>query len=234
MGQKVSPIGLRLGINKTWKSRWFGVGKVYVDNLIEDHKIRQLVKSLPETKNAEVSEVEITRYSAQRVSILLATSRPGYLIGTKGANIDKLQDMLSKTFNKNISVKIKEVKKPDLDAQMIAIGLAKQLKSRGSFKKTIRQVAANAMRAGAEGIKIKLTGRLAGSELSRVMEHKERRVPLHTLRADIDYGFSEAFTTYGVIGVKVWVFKGEVFDKKPRDDAGQVVRRQVEKADERG
>lgn len=233
MGQKVNPIGLRLGINKTWKSRWFSSGKEYVQNLVEDHKIRQLIKNLPETKNAEISEVEITRYS-QRVTILLSTNRPGYLIGSKGANIEKLQETLGKFLNKKVAVKIKEVKKAELDAQMIAMNIARQIKARGPFKKAAKQAITNAIKAGAEGVKVKLSGRLGGSELSKDLQLKEKRVPLHTLRADIDYGFAEAFTTYGSIGVKVWVFKGEVLDKKPMDDAGQVVKRQPEKSEARG
>lgn len=232
MGQKVNPIGLRLGINKTWKSRWFSTGKEFIENLHEDIRIRNLLKNMPETKNADVSDIEIIRYS-QRVTVFLNTSRPGYLIGSKGTNIEKLQDTLSKLVGKKVAVKIKEVKKPEADAQIIAMNIARQIKARASFKKVVKQAVQGAIKAGAEGVKVKISGRLGGAELSRIMEVKERRVPLHTLRADIDYGFSEAFTTYGAIGVKVWVFKGEIFEKSTKDDAGQIVKKAGDRAEER-
>lgn len=224
MGQKVNPIGLRLGINRTWKSRWFAAGKEFVENLHEDIKLRQLIETLPETRSADISDVEIVRFS-ERVTVYLTTARAGSLIGAKGANIEKLQDILSRAVGKKVQIKVKEVKKPELDAQLVAMNIARQIKNRGSFKKVIRSAINAAIKAGAEGAKIKVSGRLDGAELSRSVEFKERRVPLHTLRADIDYGFAEAFTTYGVIGVKVWIFKGEIFEKSTKDDAGQVVKK---------
>ncbi len=232
MGQKVNPIGFRLGINKTWKSRWFAAGSDYVNTLHEDLKIRKAVKDLPETKGAEISDIEITRYS-QRVTVFLSTSRPGYLIGAKGANIEKIQESLSKLVEKKVAIKIKEIKKPEADAQIIAMNVARQLKARGSFKKALKTSISSAMKGGVQGVKIKISGRLGGAELSRTMEMKDGRVPLHTLRADIDYGFAEAFTTYGAIGVKVWVFNGEVFQKSQKDDAGQILKKGGERTAER-
>lgn len=232
MGQKVNPIGFRLGINKTWKSRWFGIGTDYVDTLHEDLMLRKAVRNLPETKGAEIADVEITRYS-QRVTVFLSTSRPGYLIGAKGANIEKIQESLSKLINKKVAIKIKEIKKPEADAQIVAMNIARQLKARGSFKKALKTSITGAMKNGAQGIKIKISGRLGGAELSRTMEMKEGRVPLHTLRADIDYGFAESFTTYGAIGVKVWIFNGEVFQKSQKDDAGQILKKGGERTVER-
>ncbi len=223
MGQKVNPIGLRLGINNTWKSKWYAGSKDYADFLHEDLIIRKVLAKCPETHGADISDIEIVR-KPERINVLIKASRPGVLIGSKGANIDKLALRLQKHTSKKISIKIKEVKKPEVDAQLIALNVAQQLKMRGSFKRALKMSVSSAMRAGAQGVKIKVSGRLGGAEMARTEWHKEGRVPLHTLRSDIDYGFAEAVTTFGVIGVKVWVFKGEVLKNAAKQDAGLLVK----------
>jgi len=230
VGQKVNPIGLRLGIIRTWKSKWFVDPREYADTLHEDLKIRKLVMELPETKNADISDLEITRHP-QRIVLVIHTSRPGVIIGAKGATIEKISESLQKKVGKAIQVKVKEIKKPETNGQLIAINVARQLKQRASFRKTLKQSVSSCMKGGAQGIKIMISGRLGGAEMSRTELIRQGRVPLHTLRADIDYGFSEAITTFGVIGVKVWVFHGEVLSKETKDDAGSVVRK---KRDDRG
>lgn len=229
MGQKVNPTGLRLNINKTWSSRWYVGPREYAKTLHEDLKLRKFIYDLPETKGADVSAVDIVR-QPQRVTIVISTARPGVIIGTKGANIEKIGDQVQKLIEKKVAIKIKEIKKPEVDAQIIALNVARQLKARGSFRKALKQSITNAMKNGAQGIKIKISGRLGGAEMSREMEMKEGRVPLHTLRADIDYGFSESFTTFGAIGVKVWIFNGLVFKRDNKDDAGLIVKKNAEKA----
>lgn len=233
MGQKVHPIGLRLGINKTWKSRWYVDPREYAKTLHEDLKLRKALYELPEAKGADISEIEIVR-QPQRVTVIINTARPGVIIGSKGANIEKIGEKLQAIVDKKVAIKIKEIKKPDADAQIISLNVARQLKSRGSFRKALKMAITNAMKNGAQGVKIKISGRLGGAEMSRDLEMKEGRVPLHTLRADIDYGFSEAFTTYGAIGVKVWVFNGEVFKKDLKEDAGSLVKKAPEKMAEKG
>ncbi|KGE70684.1 30S ribosomal protein S3 [Spirochaeta lutea] len=232
MGQKVNPIGLRLGINQTWRSKWYVDPREYADTLHEDLKIRRLLKKIPESKNAEISDVELIRHP-QRVTLVIHTSRPGVLIGTKGATIEKIGSILQKEIDKKIQIKIKEIKKPEVDAQIIALNVARQLKSRASFRRTLKMSVGNAMRHGAQGVKILIAGRLGGAEMSRSESQMAGRVPLHTLRANIDYGFAEAETTFGVIGVKVWVFKGEVLKKETKEDAGEVVRKKRERSGSR-
>lgn len=227
MGQKVHPYGLRLGINKTWKSKWYVDPKDYANTLHEDLQIRAAVLNSNEGKSADISDVEIIR-QPQRVTIMVHTARPGVIIGSKGANIEKLGKELQKYTSKKISIKIKEIKKPEIDAQIIALNVAKQLKGRAAFRRVLKMTMQNAMRAGAQGIKIKISGRLGGAEMARTQLVKEGRTPLHTLRADIDYGFSRAETTYGAIGVKVWVFNGEVYGNEQKDDAGLLVKKQRE------
>ncbi len=230
MGQKVNPYGLRLGINKTWKSKWYVDPRDYADSLHEDLVLRKALMDSPEAKGAEIGDVEIIR-QPQRVTMMIYTARPGVIIGTKGANIEKIGSRLQKLTDKKIQVKIKEIKKPETDAQIIALNIARQLKGRAAFRRVLKMTAGNAMKAGVKGIKIKISGRLGGAEMARTQEVKEGRIPLHTLRADIDYGFAESNTTFGVIGVKVWVFKGEVFGHEQKDDAGLLVsRNQREKA----
>lgn len=224
MGQKVNPYGLRLGINKTWKSKWYVDPRDYADSLHEDLLLRKVLMDSPEAKGAEIGDVEIIR-QPQRVTMMIYTARPGVIIGTKGANIEKIGARLQKLTDKKIQVKIKEVKKPETDAQIIALNIARQLKGRAAFRRVLKMTAGNSMKAGAKGIKIKISGRLGGAEMARSQEVKEGRIPLHTLRANIDYGFAESNTTFGVIGVKVWVFKGEVFGNEQKDDAGLLVSR---------
>ena len=224
MGQKVNPIGLRLGINKTWKSKWYVDPREYANTLHEDLRLRNVLKNCPETKGAEIANVEIVR-QPQRITVVIESSRPGILIGTKGATIEKIGERLQKEAGKKIQLKIKEMKKPEINAQIISENIAKQLKSKGSFRKVLKSAVTNAMRGGAQGVKIRIAGRLAGAEMARVQQYKEGRVPLHTFRANIDYGFSEAFTTFGAIGVKVWVFHGEVYKRDMKEDAGVLVKK---------
>jgi len=230
VGQKVNPIGLRLGINRTWKSKWYVNPREYADTLHEDLKIRKIVGELPETKNADIADLEITRHP-QRIVLVIHTSRPGVIIGAKGATIEKISADLQKKIGKPIQVKVKEIKKPETNGQLIALNVARQLKQRVSFRKTLKQSISTAMKGGAQGVKIMVAGRLGGAEMSRTESLRQGRVPLHTLRADIDYGFAEAITTFGVIGVKVWVFHGEVLKKETKDDAGSVVRKKREDGD---
>ncbi len=228
MGQKVHPYGLRLGINKTWKSRWYVDPRDYAKTLHEDLKLRKALFELPETKGADIADLEIIR-QPQRVTVIINTARPGVIIGAKGATIEKIGEQLQKLIDKKVAIKIKEIKKPDTDAQIVALNVARQLKNRGSFRKALKQSITNAMKNGAQGIKIKISGRLGGAEMARTMEMKEGRVPLQTLRADLDYGFAEAFTTYGAIGVKVWIFNGEKFERNTKEDAGVLVKKSMEK-----
>ena len=224
MGQKVNPIGLRLGVNKTWQSRWYADPREYADLFLEDMKIRKLVNSLPECKNADIAEIEIVRHP-QRVTIVIHTARPGVIIGVKGATIEKISADIQKQLTKKVQIKIKEVKRAEINASLIAQNVGRQLAGRGSFRKALKQASANAMKGGAQGIKIRLSGRLGGAEMKRSEEHKEGRVPLHTLRADIDYGTFEALTSYGKIGVKVWVYNGMNYGREQNEDAGELVRR---------
>ena len=225
MGQKVHPIGLRLGINKTWSSRWYAGPREYADLLHEDLKIRAMIQNLPECKNADIAEVEIIRHP-QRITIMIHTARPGVIIGVKGANIERIGAEIQKKLGKKVQIKIKEVKRAELKAALVAQNVARQLAGRASFRKVLKQACFNTMRSGAQGIKVRISGRLGGAEMSRTEEMKEGRVPLHTLRADIDYGFAEAETTYGKIGVKVWLYSGMMFDGDQKDDAGALLKKQ--------
>ena len=225
MGQKVNPIGLRLGINKTWASRWYASPREYADLLHEDLKIRAMLQTMPECKNADVADIEIIRHP-QRVTIVIHTARPGVIIGTKGANIEKIGAIIQKELNKKVQIKIKEVKRAELNASLVAQNVARQLMGRASFRKALKQGCFSTMKAGAQGIKIRVSGRLGGAEMSRTEERKEGRIPLHTLRADIDYGFAEAHTTYGKIGVKVWLYSGMMYGSDQKDDAGLLLKKQ--------
>ena len=224
MGQKVNPIGLRLGVNKTWQSRWYADPREYADLVLEDIKIRKMVSEIPECKNADIAEIEIVRHP-QRVTIVIHTARPGVIIGLKGASIEKISTDIQSQLTKKVQIKIKEIKRPEVNASLIAQNIGRQLVGRGSFRKAMKQAVSNAMRAGAQGVKVRLSGRLGGADMSRTEEHKEGRVPLHTLRADIDYGTYEALTTYGKIGIKVWVFNGMKYGHEQNEDAGQLVRK---------
>ena len=227
VGQKVNPTGLRLGINKTWNSKWYVDPREYANTLHEDLMLRRSLMSLPETKNADIAEVEIVRHP-QRITLVIHTSRPGVVIGTKGAAIEKIGVSLQKITGKKIQLKIKEIKKPEVDARIIAFDVARKLKGRASFRRTLKMTASLAMKSGAQGVKILIAGRLGGAEMSRSEVIKQGRVPLHTFRANIDYGFAESQTTFGVIGVKVWVFKGEVLKHEAKEDAGSLVRKRRE------
>jgi small subunit ribosomal protein S3 len=226
MGQKVNPIGLRVGVNKSWLSRWYVDPREYIDTLHEDIKLRKLIMDMPDTKGADIAEIEIIRHP-QRITIVIHTARPGVIIGVKGANIEKIGSELQKHVapTKKIQIKIKEVRNPDDNAQIIAQNIARQLVARGSYRRTMKQAISNAVKKGnAQGVKVRISGRLGGAEMKRSEEMKEGRIPLHTLRADIDYGFAEAHTTFGSIGVKVWVFNGMKYGKEQKEDAGALVR----------
>jgi small subunit ribosomal protein S3 len=225
VGNKVNPIGLRLGINKDWKSRWYVDPRDYAKTLHEDLHIRRRIVEIPECKGADISEVEIVRHP-QRVTVVIHTARPGVLIGVKGANIERIGAELQKIASKKVQIKIKEVKKTDTNAQIVAQNIARQLENRGSFRKAIKMSVANAIKGGAQGCKVRVSGRLGGADMSRTEEHKDGRVPLHTLRADIDYGFAESSTTFGKIGVKVWIYQGMVYRSDKNEDAGMLVRKQ--------
>lgn len=224
MGQKVHPYGLRLGINKAWKSCWYVEPREYAKTLHEDLLLRKTLMNYPEAKMADISDVEIIRQPG-RIVLVIHTARPGVLIGSKGANIERINANLQKLTLQNLKVKVREMRRPEIEAQVIALNIARQLKMRSPFRKTLKQAIAMAMKSGALGIKIRISGRLGGAEMSRDFELKEGRVPLHTLRADINYGFAESMTTFGVIGVKVWVFKSEILGNEQKEDAGVLVRK---------
>jgi len=211
LGQKVNPIGFRLGIVKTWESRWYA-GKKYADYILEDYKIRQFIKD--RLYHAGIAKVEIER-SAKRVRLRVFTSRPGIVIGKKGAEISLLKKELEKIITSEVLIDIQEVRKPELDAQLVAENIALQIIRRVAFRRAMKRGISSAMRFGAEGIKVICSGRLGGAEMARTEQYREGRVPLHTLRADIDYGFTAARTTYGIIGIKVFIFKGEILKKDP-------------------
>ena len=211
MGQKVNPIGLRLGINRGWDSVWFSKKREYGKFLIEDYKIREYVKK--NVVNSGVSQVLIERTSKKCI-VSIYTSRPGFVIGKKGSDIDKIKKNLAKISSTEISLNIKEVKKPELNAYLVAENIAQQLVKRIAFRKTMKRAIQSARRLGAKGIKVCLSGRLGGNEIARTEWQREGSVPLHTFRAEVDYAEAEALTTYGIIGVKVWIYKGEVFSKK--------------------
>ena len=211
MGQKVNPIGLRVGINRGWDSVWFAKKRDYGRLLIEDYKIREYVKK--NVVNSGVSQVLIERTSKKCI-VSIYTSRPGFVIGKKGSDIDKIKKSLSKISDTEVSLNIKEVKKPELNSYLVAENIAQQLVKRIAFRKTMKRAMQSALRLGAKGIRVCLSGRLAGHEIARTEWLREGSVPLHTFRADVDYAETEALTTYGLIGVKVWIYKGEVFSKK--------------------
>ena len=209
MGQKVNPIGLRLGIVKTWESRWYA-GKKYADYILEDYNIRKFIKK--RLYHAGISKIEIER-SSKRVRLRIFTSRPGIVIGKKGAEIALFKKELEKIVSHEVIIDIQEVRKPEIDAQLVAENIALQIIRRVAFRRAMKRGISSAMRFGAQGIKIICSGRLGGAEMARTEQYREGRIPLHTLRADIDYGFIDARTTYGIIGIKVFIFKGEILKK---------------------
>ena len=210
MGQKVNPIGLRLGINRGWQSVWFAKKKHYGKLLIEDYKIREYIKK--NIVNSGVSHVIIER-TAKKCIVTIHTSRPGFVIGKKGSDVDKIKKNLSKISSSEISLNIKEVKKPELNAYLVAENIAQQLVKRVAYRRAMKRAMQATMRLGAKGIKVCVSGRLAGNDIARSEWLREGSIPLHTLRANLDYAESEALTTYGMIGVKVWIYKGEIFLK---------------------
>lgn len=218
MGQKVHPTGIRLGIVKKHSSVWFAEGREYAENLLVDLQIRDFVKK--HLANASVSRVDIER-PAQTAKITIYTARPGIVIGKKGEDVEALRRILTEKMDIPVQINIEEIRKPDLDAQLVADSVAQQLQRRVMFRRAMKRAVQNAMRQGAEGIKVQVGGRLGGVEIARSEWYREGRVPLHTLRADIDYATSEATTTYGIIGVKVWIFKGEILDLHEANESKQ-------------
>jgi small subunit ribosomal protein S3 len=210
MGQKVNPVGFRLGYIRGWESNWYG-GKNFAEKLVEDDKIRKYINA--RIPKGSVSRVVIER-TLKRITLTIHTARPGVVIGKAGSEVDKLREELKKLTKKDVQINIFEIKRPEIDAKLVGETIAQQLRARISFRRAMKQAIQSAMRVGAQGIKIKLSGRLGGAEMARSEMYKEGRIPLHTLRADIDYAISESLTVYGLIGIKVWVFKGEVFGKR--------------------
>ncbi|MDL2207357.1 30S ribosomal protein S3 [Desulfovibrio sp. OttesenSCG-928-M14] len=215
MGQKVNPFGFRLGYNKNWQSRWYSK-KDYPAFVFEDHNIRKHVKKLLYT--AGLSRIEIER-PGDKVRLILSTARPGIVIGRKGVEIEKLRADLRKKFGREFAIEVNEIRRPEIEAQLVAENVAQQLERRVAFRRAMKRTVSMARKFGAEGIKIGCAGRLAGAEIARSEWYRDGRVPLQTLRADIDYGYAEARTTYGIIGVKVWIFKGELLDNEVTNNA---------------
>ena len=219
MGQKVYPVGIRLGISADWNAKWYASTKDFPNLLNADIKVREFLKK--KLANANVSRIQIERPTRAAI-VTIHTARPGVVIGKKGADIENLRQDIAKIVGlhiNNVKVNIEEIRKPELDAQLVAESIAQQLERRVMFRRAMKRAMQNTMRMGAQGIKINVAGRLNGAEIARSECYREGRVPLHTLRADIDYGFAEALTTYGIIGVKVWIYKGEVFDLEQKNSA---------------
>ena len=219
MGQKVNPIGLRVGIIRSWDSRWFARGKKYIENLHEDLRLRKYIKD--KLKHAGVAKIEMER-AVQKLKIIISTARPGIVIGKKGAGIDALKADIQKKTSNEVFVNIQEIRKPDLDAQLIAENIALQLEKRISWRRALKKSMAASVRSGVRGVKIMVSGRLDGAEIARTEWYNEKSVPLHTLRADIDYGTAEALTTYGIIGIKTWVYRGDILSAKELEEANRV------------
>ncbi len=210
MGQKINPVGFRLGVVRGWDSNWYG-GNTFSDKLVEDHKIREYVQA--RIPKGGIAKVVIER-TLKRITLTIHTARPGVVIGKGGNEVDKIKEELKKITGKDVQINIFEIKRPELDAKLVGESIAQQIEARISYKRAMKQAIASAMRVGAEGIKIKTSGRLAGADMARTEQYKEGRIPLHTLRADIDYAISEAQTVYGKIGIKVWIFRGEIYGKR--------------------
>jgi len=227
MGQKVNPIGLRLGINRTWDSIWFAKKNNYGNLLIEDYKIRRYIKE--NIINSGVAQVIIER-KAKKCIISIYTSRPGFVIGKKGSDIEKIRKNLSKISSGEVSLNIKEIKKPELNAYLVAENIAQQLIKRIAYRRTMKRAMQSALRLGSKGIKVCLSGRLAGNEIARTEWLREGSIPLHTFRANVDYAEAEALTTYGIIGIKVWIYKGEVFSKDKNTNTKNINDRDINNA----
>lgn len=223
MGQKINPVGLRLGIVRGWDSSWYG-GKEFSDKLVEDEKIRKYVAA--RIPKGAIARVVIER-TLKRVTLTIHTARPGIVIGKGGGEVDKIKEELKKITGKDVQINIFEIKRPEIDAKLVGEAIAQQLQARISFRRAMKQAIQSAIRVGAQGIKVKVSGRLGGAEIARSEQYKEGRVPLHTLRADIDYAISEAQTVYGKIGIKVWIFKGEVYGKRDLSPAAMMSQAQA-------
>ena len=223
MGQKINPVGLRLGIVRGWESSWYG-GKEFSDKLVEDEKIRKYVAA--RIPKGAIARVVIER-TLKRVTLTIHTARPGIVIGKGGGEVDKIKEELKKVTGKDVQINIFEIKRPEIDAKLVGEAIAQQLQARISFRRAMKQAIQSALRVGAQGIKVKVSGRLGGAEIARSEQYKEGRVPLHTLRADIDYAISEAQTVYGKIGIKVWIFKGEVYGKRDLSPAAMMSQAQA-------
>ncbi len=237
MGQKVNPIGLRIGINKDWESIWFSDKKNYARFLHEDLKIKKMIKEYnfgSDDRNkktyADISKIEIFR-KPDRITIVIHTSRAGVVVGVDGKNISDLTKKIAKITSAKIEIKIKEIKKPEINASLVAANIAKQIMNRVPFRRAMKKVIADAKKMNIGGIKVQCSGRLGGADIARTEWYREGRIPLHTLRADIDYGTANALTTYGITGIKVWIFHRELFKKDIKEDAGQVVKRTTKKKD---
>ncbi len=216
MGQKVNPVGLRVGINKTWDSRWYADGETYANFLHEDFKLRNYLRK--KLKHAGVAKVELER-AANKVKVIISTARPGIVIGKKGTGIDALKSDVQSLTKSEVFLNINEVRKPETDAQLTADNIAGELERRKSWRRVLKKAMASSIKAGVKGIKIQVAGRLDGAEIARSEWYTEKSVPLHTLRADIDYATSEAKTTYGIIGIKVWIYKGDILPVKKNEEA---------------
>ncbi len=219
MGQKVNPVGLRVGVIRSWDSRWYAEGEKYIENLHEDLKLRKYIKA--KLKHAGVAKIEMER-AAQKLKIIISTARPGVVIGKKGTGIDTLKADIQKQTKNEVFLNIQEIRKPDLDAQLVAENIALQLEKRISWRRALKKSMAASVRSGVRGIKIMVSGRLDGAEIARSEWYNEKSVPLHTLRADIDYGTAEALTTYGIIGIKTWIYRGDVLSTRELEEAGRV------------
>jgi small subunit ribosomal protein S3 len=218
VGQKVNPIGLRVGVIRTWDSRWYAKGPLYVENLHEDFKLREYLRE--KLKHAGVARIEMER-AAKKVKVIISTARPGVVIGKKGSGIDQLKADVQRLTTNEVFINIQEVRKPDVDAQLVAENIAVQLEKRISWRRALKKAMAAAIRGGVRGIKVQVAGRLDGAEIARTEWYTEKSVPLHTLRADIDFGVAKALTAYGIIGVKVWIYKGDVLSQKEVEEAGR-------------
>lgn len=219
MGQKVNPIGLRVGVIRTWDSRWYAKGAQYLEYLHEDLRLRKYLKD--KLKHAGVAKIDVER-AAKKVKIIISTARPGVVIGKKGTGIDALKAEVQKLTPNEVFLSIQEVRKPDMDAQLVAESIATQLEKRISWRRALKKAIAAAIKSGVRGVKVRVSGRLDGAEIARSEWYNEKSVPLHTLRADIDFGTAEALTTYGLIGVKVWIYKGDILSAREVEEAGRV------------
>jgi small subunit ribosomal protein S3 len=219
VGQKVNPVGFRLGVIRTWDSRWFAAGPLYATQLHEDIKLRKFLHK--KLKHAGVAKIEMER-AAKKLKIIISTARPGVVIGKKGAGIDLLKDEVQAMTTNEVFLNIQEIRKPDMDAQLVSENIAMQLEKRVSWRRALKKAIASAIRSGVRGIKVQVSGRLDGAEIARTEWYTEKSVPLHTLRADIDYGTAEAMTSYGIIGLKVWIYKGDVLSAREVEEAGRV------------